>query len=263
MKRLILLISLGVLGGSLMTGCAPEEPDANAPDNTPVVSNEPAVTEPEPTPTITEAAPISEGAIELGADGTPKTSPPGVQMPKAGDDVAVIQTNHGDIWLRFFPDKAPKHVKNFLDLAKSGFYDGTKFHRVIPDFMIQGGDPNSKNDDRSDDGTGGNMKDGAEVNVPAEFNDTSHTRGILSMARSNDPNSASSQFFIVVKDSNFLDGQYSAFGMAFAGMDVADKIKELPRDPNDNPLEANPATILKVVVMKWDEKYLKKAEAAQ
>lgn len=144
--------------------------------------------------------------------------------------VAVIETMHGTIKLKFFEDIAPQHVKNFKDLAGKGFYDGTTFHRVIPGFMIQGGDPNSKSDNRSTHGTGG-----PGYSIDAEFNDTRHERGVLSMARSQDPNSAGSQFFICVQDSFFLDGQYTAFGKVMEGMDVVDKIVGEPRDSNDNP----------------------------
>ncbi len=145
---------------------------------------------------------------------------------------AIIETRHGNIELRFFPDIAPGHVDNFLKLAGSGFYDGTIFHRVIPGFMIQGGDPNSREADKSKHGMGG-----PGYNIKAEFNDRSHKRGILSMARSNHPDSAGSQFFIVVKDATFLDGQYTAFGEVVNGMEVADKIVSLERDKRDNPLE--------------------------
>jgi peptidyl-prolyl cis-trans isomerase B (cyclophilin B) len=146
--------------------------------------------------------------------------------------LATLQTDMGDITVKFFYDKAPHHVQNFVDLAASGFYDGTLFHRVIPGFMIQGGDPNTKKaeDPMHPYGTGGSGK-----NVNAEFNDVSHKRGILSMARSQNPNSASSQFFIVVKDSIFLDNQYSAFGEVVSGMEVADKIAAAPRGANDRP----------------------------
>jgi peptidyl-prolyl cis-trans isomerase B (cyclophilin B) len=147
-----------------------------------------------------------------------------------GKEVAVIETVHGTIKLEFFEDKAPGHVKNFKDLANKNFYDGTTFHRVIPGFMIQGGDPNSKSDNRSSHGTGG-----PGHSVDAEFNDTKHERGVLSMARSQDPNSAGSQFFICVQDAFFLDGQYTAFGKVIEGMDVADKIVDEARDSNDNP----------------------------
>jgi peptidyl-prolyl cis-trans isomerase B (cyclophilin B) len=150
--------------------------------------------------------------------------------------IATLQTDLGDIQIKFFYDKAPKHVENFVDLSASGFYDGTLFHRVIPGFMIQGGDPNTKKpeDPSHPYGTGGNGSN----RIKAEFNDTPHKRGIVSMARSSDPNSASSQFFIVVKDSNFLDGQYSAFGEVILGMDVADKIANVPRGANDRPNQA-------------------------
>ena len=150
----------------------------------------------------------------------------------SAQEIAVIETKFGKIEVQFFKDKAPGHVKNFKDLARKGFYDGTTFHRVIPGFMIQGGDPNTKSDDRSNHGMGG-----PGYSIKAEFNDTPHKRGILSMARSKDPNSAGSQFYIVVKDSAFLDGQYTAFGKVLSGMTVADQIVNAPRDSRDNPNE--------------------------
>ena len=148
----------------------------------------------------------------------------------SAEEIAVIETKFGKIEIQFFEDKAPVHVKNFKDLANKGFYDGTIFHRVIPGFMIQGGDPNTKGDDRSTHGMGG-----PGYSIKAEFNDTPHKRGILSMARSQDPDSAGSQFFVVVKDSGFLDGQYTAFGKVLTGMAVADQIVNSPRDRRDNP----------------------------
>ena len=151
---------------------------------------------------------------------------------------AVIETKFGSMELEFFPQKAPKHVENFIKLAKSGFYDGTIFHRVIPDFMIQGGDPNTKGDDKSKYGTGG-----PGYHIDAEFNDIPHTRGILSMARSRDPNSAGSQFFIMVKPATHLDGQYTAFGKVVKGMEVADKIVAQKRDSKDMPMERIEMTI--------------------
>jgi peptidyl-prolyl cis-trans isomerase B (cyclophilin B) len=158
--------------------------------------------------------------------------------------LAVIETNLGTIKFKFFEDKAPGHVKNFVDLAKKGFYDGTRFHRVIPGFMIQGGDPNSKSGDRARMGTGG---PGYSIN--AEFNDTPHRRGIVSMARSGgDPNSAGSQFFICVDTASSLDGKYTAFGEVVEGMDVVEKIVNLRRDGNDNPLEENKAVMNKVTI---------------
>ena len=150
----------------------------------------------------------------------------------SAQEIAVIETKFGKIEVQFFEDKAPGHVKNFKDLAKKGFYDGTIFHRVIPGFMIQGGDPNTKNDDRSNHGMGG-----PGYSIKAEFNDTPHKRGILSMARSQDPNSAGSQFYIVVKDSAFLDRKYTAFGKVLSGMTVADQIVNAPKDRRDNPNE--------------------------
>jgi cyclophilin family peptidyl-prolyl cis-trans isomerase len=155
--------------------------------------------------------------------------------------IAEIHTSAGEIDVRFFPDKAPKHVKNFIDLAESGFYNGIKFHRVIPGFMIQGGDPNTKSGDPSTWGTGGSPN-----KIPAEFNDTKHVRGILSAARTTDPNSASSQFFIMVATAPSLDNQYSVFGKVIKGMEVADKIVNAPRDANDRP--NNPTSIEKIVV---------------
>lgn len=143
---------------------------------------------------------------------------------------ATIETNFGKIVFELLPDIAPETVRNFVTLAKRSFYDGTLFHRVIPGFMIQGGDPNTKKPDKSKWGLGG-----PGYNVKAEFNSKSHLRGIVSMARAMDPNSAGSQFFIVTKDSTFLDKQYTVFGKVTDGMDVADKIVNLPRDKNDCP----------------------------
>ena len=151
---------------------------------------------------------------------------------------ATIETTEGSITVEFWPDVAPNHVKNFIDLAKSDFYKGVIFHRVIPGFMIQGGDPTGT-------GTGSN----GNVRLKAEFNkrpDRRHTRGVLSMARSSDPNSASCQFFIMHQDSPHLDGQYSAFGKATAGLEVVDKIAEAPADANDRPKK--PVKILKITV---------------
>lgn len=143
---------------------------------------------------------------------------------------AVIETKFGEIEIKLFPDVAPKHVENFTTLAKQGFYDGTVFHRVIPGFMIQGGDPNTKGPDKATYGMGG-----PGHNVKAEFSDIPHKRGILSMARAQSPDSAGSQFFVVVKDSNFLDGQYTVFGEVVKGMDVVDAIVNLPRNSRDLP----------------------------
>ena len=154
---------------------------------------------------------------------------------------AVINTNLGIIQFELLPDIAPETVRNFIKLAKSEFYVGTLFHRVIPKFMIQGGDPNTKESDKSTWGTGG-----PGYNMKAEFNSRSHLRGIVSMARSSDPDSAGSQFFIVTSDSTFLDREYTVFGQVVDGMEVADKIVNLPRDGNDCPLQE--AKMLQVTI---------------
>ena len=148
------------------------------------------------------------------------------------NEIAVIETSLGNIEFELLEDVAPGHVQNFKDLANSDFYNGTTFHRVIPGFMVQGGDPNTKSDDRSSHGMGG-----PGHTIKAEFNDEPHVRGVVSMARSQDPDSAGSQFFVVVKDSDFLDGQYTAFGRVISGMDVADQIVDSPRDDKDNPID--------------------------
>ena len=145
---------------------------------------------------------------------------------------AIINTNLGNIQFELLSDVAPETVRNFIKLAKSGFYDGTLFHRVIPKFMIQGGDPNTKESDKSTWGTGG-----PGYNIKAEFSSRSHLRGIVSMARSSDPDSAGSQFFVVTSDSTFLDREYTVFGEVVDGMEVADKIVNLPKDGNDCPLQ--------------------------
>jgi len=145
---------------------------------------------------------------------------------------AIIETNHGKIVLNLLPDNAPETVRSFIKLAESKFYDGTLFHRVIPGFMIQGGDPNSKLPDKSKWGIGG-----PGFNLKAEFNSRSHLRGIVSMARSTEPDSAGSQFFIVTTDSTFLDNQYTVFAEVIEGIEVADTIVNLQRNENDCPLQ--------------------------
>ncbi|MBF0567986.1 peptidylprolyl isomerase [Candidatus Magnetominusculus dajiuhuensis] len=154
------------------------------------------------------------------------------------EEHAVIETGFGRISLKFYPETAPNHVNNFIELAKKGFYDGTTFHRVIPGFMIQGGDPNTKDHDKSNHGMGG-----PGHTVKAEFSPISHKRGILSMARAQHPDSAGSQFFICVADSPFLDGQYTVFGEVVEGLDVVDKIVSVPRDVRDNPKDRVEMTV--------------------
>ena len=153
----------------------------------------------------------------------------------------IIKTNFGNIEFSLLSDIAPETVRNFLQLAKSGFYNETLFHRVIPGFMIQGGDPNTKAPDKSTWGQGG-----PGYNLKAEFNSRSHLRGIVSMARATDPDSAGSQFFIVTSDSTFLDRQYTVFGEVIGGMEVVDTIVNLPRDGNDCPKQQ--AKMLEVTI---------------
>lgn len=155
----------------------------------------------------------------------------------------VLSTSMGDMTVAFHPEKAPKTVANFVKLSRDGFYDGTKFHRVIRDFMIQGGDPNSKDDSKQDMWGQG----GSGTNLEAEFNDLRHVRGVLSMARSNDPNSASSQFFIVHRDTLRLDHQYTAFGALEKGADVLDAIANTRCGAQDRPL--TPVILQRAVVL--------------
>ena len=161
-------------------------------------------------------------------------------------EVAVISTNFGDMVVEFYPDIAPMHVESFMALANEEYFNGTTFHRVIPGFMIQGGDPNSRNENRATHGTGGragkffglgNEEDPSTWLIPQEFSDTPHVKGILSMARTNDPNSASSQFFVCHDNANFLDNNYTVFGKVIDGLDIIDEIVNVAKDQNDNPLE--------------------------
>jgi peptidyl-prolyl cis-trans isomerase B (cyclophilin B) len=162
------------------------------------------------------------------------------------NNVAVISTNFGDMVVEFYPDIAPMHVDSFMALANEEYFNGTTFHRVIPGFMIQGGDPNSRNENRATHGTGGragkffglgNEEDPSTWLIPQEFSDTPHVKGILSMARTNDPNSASSQFFVCHDNANFLDNNYTVFGKVIDGLDIIDEIANVAKDQNDNPLE--------------------------
>lgn len=174
------------------------------------------------------------------------------KSPRDGDEVAVIETSEGQIVLMFYPTKAPRHVENFKTLSRRGFYDGTRFHRTINGFMIQGGDPNSKDLGKAAYwGTGGNEAEGTEVNVPAEFSDIPHEAGVLSMARSQDPDSASSQFFIMHKHSPHLDGQYSAFGRVVKGQDVVDKIATRPSGRNGEIKPEDAIVLLSVRIDSW------------
>jgi peptidyl-prolyl cis-trans isomerase B (cyclophilin B) len=169
---------------------------------------------------------------------------------QSDDKLVILHTNTGKIVIEFFPNDAPNHVANFIKLSEDGFYDGTIFHRIIPGFMIQGGDPNTKDGDKSTWGTGG---PGNSVN--AEFNTIKHNRGIVSMARSADPNSAGSQFFIVHKDSNFLDEQYTVFGRIVTeeSFETLDKIASVETGDKDIPVDTEQVKITKVEVVNRSE----------
>jgi len=179
-------------------------------------------------------------------------APAGAEPTNARNARAIIKTKFGDIEIKFLPEVAPNHAENFIKLAKSGFYNGTIFHRVIPGFMIQGGDPNTK-DSLKKNAYG---QGGPGHNVKGEFSDLPHKRGMVSMARANDPDSAGSQFFIVVEDSRFLDRKYTIFAEVVKGIGVADKIVALPRvmcqtgsptpadkGPCDNPIDRVEMTV--------------------
>jgi cyclophilin family peptidyl-prolyl cis-trans isomerase len=161
------------------------------------------------------------------------------------NNTATIETTQGPIKIEFYPEVAPNHVKNFKDLANDGFYNGVVFHRIVPGFVIQAGDPNTKNSSISRDtwGTGG---PGYTINQ--EFNAIPHERGILSMARMLDPNSAGSQFFIVLNNSKFLDGQYTVFGKVTEGMEIVDKIANVTTNSMDQPFNQDLARINKILI---------------
>ena len=155
-----------------------------------------------------------------GPDGSPLKTLADFPNDQDGANVeAVIKTDKGEIVLQFYPDVAPVTVASFLNLARSGFYNGTRFHRVVPDFVVQGGDPISRDPNAPDAGTGG-----PGYNVPAEFGDRKHETGTLAMARSQDPNSGGSQFYICLAPQPSLDGQYTVFGQTVSGMDVVNAI---------------------------------------
>jgi peptidyl-prolyl cis-trans isomerase B (cyclophilin B) len=176
------------------------------------------------------------GTLVVPASAADETKP-------AADEVAVIKTNQGEMVLEFFPEVAPKHVENFKTLAKKGFYDGTCFHRVIKGFMIQGGDPLTKDDaNQARWGTGD-----PGYKIKAEFNNKPHVRGTLSAARSQDPDSAGSQFFICHGDPSFLNGQYTVYGKLIKGDDVLEKIATTQTEPGDRPTKRMNIESVKIV----------------
>lgn len=174
----------------------------------------------------------------------PTNRPTKPTLDDVGDpnEVAVIETEQGEIVLEFFADKAPMHVANFKKLAKSGFYDGTKFHRVLPGFVIQGGDPNTKDSNPNNDGMGG-----PGYSIDAEFNSIQHELGILSMARSADPNSGGSQFFICLGRAKHLDNEYTVFGKVIKGIEVVKKIGSVRRNPANKHDRSLPAVTMRSV----------------
>ena len=184
---------------------------------------------------------------------------------------AIIETEKGKMIVKFFPDIAPKHVESFKALIEQDYFNGTTFHRVIPGFVIQGGDPNSKDDNRFNDGSGGHAGKyfgiGDENNpetwtVPSEFNEKPHKRGILSMARSQNPDSGGSQFFVCVDNVPQLDNNYTVFGEVISGLEVIDKIvnsstpgtedSSYKGPDRDNPIEPVKMNILLVSSSKLD-----------
>ncbi|XOV78563.1 MAG: peptidylprolyl isomerase [Aestuariibacter sp.] len=176
------------------------------------------------------------------------------------ETVVVLRTNRGDITVRFFPETSPEHVKNFIAHSESGFYVNTLFHRVIPGFMIQGGDPNTKDDDPGNDGKGGYSYKGEGTSLQAEFNEIPHTRGILSMARNQNINSAGSQFFIMHQDFPQLNGQYTVFGEVIDGIDVVDHIVNTPRNHRDRPMQDQ--RIEQTIVEEWPSVDVEKTKSA-
>jgi peptidyl-prolyl cis-trans isomerase B (cyclophilin B) len=203
MKASNLICALSLLASFALVSCSKAEPTTNT--NTPAAS---------PAPTVA---------------GT--------------NEVAVVTTSEGTMVLEFYPDVAPNHVANFKKLAKQGFYDGQCFHRVIKGFMIQGGDPNTKDESKKE--LWGQGGPGYTIN--AEFNSKHHARGVLSMARTSDPNSAGSQFFICHGDAGFLDGQYTVFGKLIKGDDVLEKIATTPTEAPDRPVKRMGIESVKIV----------------
>jgi peptidyl-prolyl cis-trans isomerase B (cyclophilin B) len=180
------------------------------------------------------------GCADVQEEAAPEPGQPAAhEGPLVDPELAILTVEgKGEMVIELFPGKAPKTVENFKKLVREGFYDGTTFHRVVPGFMIQGGDPNSKDRDPRNDGRGG-----PGYTIPGEFSDLKHVRGVLSMARSSSPDSGGSQFFVIVDDAAHLDGQYAAFGRVVSGIEVADEVVAVERDkfgrygPRDRPVE--------------------------
>lgn len=182
-------------------------------------------------------------ALATAAETNNAAAPKKEEIKPAAKEVAVVKTSEGEMVLEFYPEVAPKHVENFKKLAKQGFYDGQCFHRVIRGFMIQGGDPNTKDDSKK--GSWGMGGPGYTIN--AEFNSKPHVRGTLSMARTSDPNSAGSQFFICHGNPRQLDNQYTVFGKLIKGDDVLEKIATTPTEGSDRPVKRMTIESVKIV----------------
>ncbi len=195
--------------------------------------------------------------VETVETAEPKSDEP---VYEGNETVVILKTNQGDITVRFFAETSPEHAKNFISHAESGLYTGTLFHRVIPGFMIQGGDPNSKDEDPNNDGMGGYSYKGPGTNVAAEFNDIPHTRGILSMARSQNVDSAGSQFFVMHAEYSSLNGKYTVFGEVIDGIEVVDFIANSPRNNRDRPNEDQ--LVREVLVEEWTVANVEKSKKA-
>ena len=201
-------------------------------------------------PDIEEMVVVAVGwSGQVGVDCTFKVAPDSSNVKLEDLDLAktqvILVTNYGEMQLAFRPDKAPRHVENFVKLCLQGFYDGTKFHRVIRNFMIQGGCPNTKDDSKQAMWGSG----GPGYRIDAEFNDLRHLKGTLSMARTQDPNSAGSGFFLVHKESPHLDNQYSAFGNLVEGVDVLDAIANVQVGGPQKSTPVQPVVLSAAVVL--------------
>lgn len=230
------LTLVGILGLSALGlfGCDPEKAAGGTTGDAPAV--EQPKEEPNPAPVDVSSLPMT---------------------PADGEEVGVFETSEGKVVFMFYPQIAPKHVERFKAMIKEGFYDGTRFHRCIAGFMVQGGDPQSKDLDKAPLwGTGGYTdSSGKEVQIPQEFNTLHHARGVMSTARSNDPNSGSSQFFMMHQNNPSLDGQYTAWGRIVQGIEVVDKIVVTGDAANNGAVAPNNAVILKkATIQTWPVK---------
>ncbi|MFN0108481.1 MAG: peptidylprolyl isomerase [Blastocatellia bacterium] len=225
--KLAFILSIGVLVAS----CSEAPKPAATPAPTPAVV---AVSTPAPTPEVAVSPAASPSPADAKTDAKPAAT---------SDTIATIDTGLGVIKVKLFPDVAPKHIENFKKLAKEGFFNGTAFHRAVPNLLIQGGDPNTRSGDRESWGMGAP----GQQNVPAEFNDRPFKRGVLGMARrGGDVNSATSQFFICLRDFPQWNGQYTVFGEVVEGIEVVDKIATQPTDQSQRLL--NKVVVNKVTV---------------